>query len=62
MRKSGLKVSQTYHVLKNEMLRSPTPGFTLRYVYNNLAKEDRWILERGDAKHLVDIFEDRAKK
>ena len=30
--------------------------------YHNRAKEDRRILQGGDAEHLVDTFEDRARK
>ena len=62
MKKSGLKASQINHVLKNGMLGSPALGFTQRHVYNNLVMEDRGILEGGDAKHLVDTFEDKVQK
>ena len=62
MRKSCLKASEIYCVLKNETLGSPTLGFTQGDVYNNLGEEGRRILEGGDAKNFVDIFEDRAKK
>jgi len=37
-------------------------GFTQRGIYNNLGKEDKTILEGGEAKHLVDTFKDRAWK
>jgi len=42
------------------MLGFPTLGFTQRDVYNNLAKQDRRILEGDDSKHLIDTFEDKA--
>ena len=58
MRKSSLKASQIYCVLKNETLGSAAHGFTQRDVYNNLVKEDRMVLEDGNIKHLEDTFED----